>query len=218
MDNKLKLRVNIGCGRTPTEDYINMDNTLAVKLANSSLFYNLMKFLRLLSTQQIENIEWNKKHKIKFVNATKNISLKNNSSECIYTSHMLEHLSRDGAKFFLLEAYRILNNDGVLRISVPDLKFHINQYLIEKDADKFMSGLCVEPPSILRFIEKFKLTIIGYRHHQWIYHSESLSKLIVASGFKDVTVCAPGKTTIKNPGKLNLYERSDESIYMEGKK
>ena len=132
MDNKLKLRVNIGCGRTPTEDYINMDNTLAIKLANSSLLYNLMKFLKLLDTQQIENIRWNKKHNIKFANATKNIPLKNNSSECIYTSHMLEHLSRDGAKFFLQEAYRILDNDGVLRVSVPDLKFHINQYLIEK--------------------------------------------------------------------------------------
>ena len=111
-----------------------------------------------------------------------------------------------------------MNENGVIRVVVPDLALHINSYLQAKDADKFMRGLFVEAPPISKFIERLKLIFIGYRHHQWMYDGKSLCLLLEDAGFKDVVVCDPGQTLIKNPGDLNLYERSNESVIVEGKK
>jgi len=212
----MTIRVNIGCGNSPINGWINYDNSLAIKLANSPLLFFISKSLKLLRKQQIENVEWNKKHKILFADATKKIPLETNSVECIYTSHMLEHLSRTGSISFLDECLRILKIDGILRIVVPDLRMAINDYLTDGDADEFMERLRVEAPSIGSLKEKFKLFISGYRHHQWMYDGKSVSILMKNRGFRNVKVCKNGETYIKSPGELNLYEKSEESVYIEG--
>ena len=214
----MDIKVNIGCGISPTKGWINFDNSPSIKLANSPILFFLAKILKLLSDQQIKNIDWNKKNKIYFADATKKIPLKNNTVECLYTSHMLEHLSQKDAKAFLKEALRVLKVDGVLRISVPDLKIAINDYLINEDADSFIKGLYVKAPSIDKLKDKIKLLISGYRHHQWMYDAKSLSLLIKNSGFQNVKAYEKGKTSIKDPNSLDLFERSDESIYIEGVK
>lgn len=212
----MTIRVNFGCGMTPTDGWVNYDNSFAIKLANSSFLYLLAKSLRLLTLEQIKNVEWNKKHKIYFADATKKIPLEVNSVECIYTSHMLEHLSRDGASAFLNEALRILKKSGVLRIAVPDLRIVINNYSTVGDANKFMEQMFVQAPPISNLKEKLKLIISGYRHHQWMYDGKSLSLLMEESGFRDVRVYSKGETSIKNLNGLNLHERSEESVYVEG--
>ena len=204
----MTIRVNIGCGKSPINGWTNYDNSLAIKLANSPLLFFISKSLKLLRKQQIENIEWNKKHKIYFVDATKKIPLEDNSVECIYSSHMLEHLSRTGSISFLDESLRILKIDGILRIAVPDLKMAINDYLTDGDADEFMERLHVGAPSISSLKEKLKLFFFGYRHHQWMYDGKSVSILMKNRGFRIVKVCKNGETYIKNPGELNLYEKS----------
>jgi len=209
-------KVNIGCGTTPIDGWINFDNSYAIKLANSPLLYQIAKIFKLLNKKQIENIEWNKKHKIKFADASKIIPLKNNSAECIYTSHMLEHISRDGASMFLREALRVLKTDGILRISVPDLNIAIINYLKDGDANEFMEYISVEARPIGNLREKLQLLISGYRHHQWMYDGKSLSILMETIGFRNVKIYKKGETSIKNPKGLDLYERCEESVYVEG--
>jgi predicted SAM-dependent methyltransferase len=212
----MSLRVNIGCGKSPTDGWLNMDNSISIKIANSSLLYFFAKIFGLLNTKQIEYIEWIKSNKIQFANATKKLPLKDSSVECIYTSHMIEHLSRDGVLSFLKDALRVLNSGGVLRIAVPDLNILLNEYLHSKDADQFMSSSYVQAPPIKTIKQKIQLFISGYRHHQWMYDGVSLSKLLREVGFRDVVVCKNGFTKILNPGKLNLYEREKQSVYVEG--
>ena len=212
----MTIRINVGCGTTPIDGWINFDNSLAIKLANSPFLYLLVKFLKLLSKQNIENIEWNKKNKIHFADATKKIPLEADSAECIYTSHMLEHLHRDGALVFLNEALRILKTNGVLRIAAPDLRLVINNYLTVGDANEFMERMLVQAPPIGNLKEKLKLMVSGYRHHQWMYDGRSLSLLMEELGFRDVRVYSKGETSIKNLNGLNLHERSEESVYVEG--
>ena len=212
----MTIRVNFGCGMTPTEGWVNYDNSFAIKLANSSFLYLLAKSLRILNEAQIENVEWNKKNKIHFADATKKIPLRDNSVECLYTSHMLEHISREGVVFFLNEVIRFLEVDGVLRVAVPDLRIAINNYLAKEDADSFMKEIHVEAQPISKLIDKFRLFVTGYRHHQWMYDGKSLSILMKNSGFRNVRVYKKGQTSIKNPKGLNLFERSEESVYVEG--
>jgi predicted SAM-dependent methyltransferase len=211
-------RINIGCGSNPSQGWLNFDNTPAIKLANSPIKYLIAKLFGMLKKTHIENIEWNKKNKIKYADATKSIPLPPNSVEAIYTSHMFEHLSRQGAKSFLYEAKKILKIDGVLRVSIPDLKIYIEKYLANGDADEFMTGILVEAPSINTLKQKIFLFLNGYRHHQWMYDGESLSVLFREAGFKNIKVCAKGETSIKNSTGLDLFERGKNSVYVEGSK
>ena len=212
----MSIKVNIGCGRTPTEGWLNFDNSPSIKLSKAPIKYNLAKRLGLLSEQQIENIKWNKENNIHFSDATKSIPLETSYVDCIYTSHMVEHLSQEGARSFLREVKRVLKVGGVVRIAVPDLRIAVDEYLESNDADAFMRGILVQAPEITTIRQKIKLFVSGYRHHQWMYDSESLSKLLLEMGFNTVEICKDGKTNITDPDALNLREREEQSVYVEG--
>jgi len=212
----MSIKVNIGCGRTPTEGWLNFDNSPAIKLAKSPFKYKLARAMGLLNEQQIENIKWNMEHNIQFADATKSIPLQASSVDCIYTSHMVEHLSQKGARSFLKEVKRVLKVGGVVRIAAPDLRIAVNEYLELNDADAFMKGILVQPPEIKTIKQKINLLVSGYRHHQWMYDGDSLTKLLLEMDFSSVEICKDGKTNIRDSGKLDLYEREEQSVYVEG--
>jgi SAM-dependent methyltransferase len=115
----MKVRVNIGCGATPTTGWHNFDNSLSLKLAHHPTFARILR--RVLSSRQMAYIDFCRKNRIKFADATKRIPLPDASAEIVYSSHMLEHLDRAEARSFLAEAWRVLCDGGILRIAVPDL-------------------------------------------------------------------------------------------------
>ena len=211
----MTIKANIGCGRTPTTGWLNFDNSPALKISRSPLRYWISKSLRLLSKEQIENIEWNKKNKIHFSDATKVLPFNEATVDYIYTSHMIEHLSRSGVESFLKETLRVLKSGGIIRISVPDLQLAVNTYAKSKDADAFMESILVEAPPISSLKQKFRLLAVGYRHHQWMYDGNSLIKLLKKIGFHKAEVCQPGYTNMSDPGGLDCYERSENSVYVE---
>jgi predicted SAM-dependent methyltransferase len=178
----------------------------------------MAKIFNFLNKEQIKNIEWNKKNKILFADAKKRIPLPNDSVECIYTSHMIEHLSQQDSVSFLKEALRVLEPGGILRVVVPDLKRAVNSYVQTQDADAFIKNILLTPPPLNTIKQKISLFFTGYRHHQWMYDEKSLSKLINATGFSKAFVHQPGETNILNHENLNLYERSEDSICVEGLK
>jgi predicted SAM-dependent methyltransferase len=214
----MKYKINIGCGKSPTDGWMNFDNSPSIMLANSPVKFFFAKIFKLLNKEQIQNVNWNKNNKIIFVDAKKKIPLPNASVECIYTSHMIEHLSRDEAIFFLNESIRVLESGGILRIAIPDLKLVVSSYVKNQDADVFMEKIFVAPPPINNIKQKISLFFNGYRHHQWMYDEKSLTKLIKTLGFRKIFICKPGETNIIDPGNLNLYERSEDSIYVEALK
>jgi len=212
------VRLNIGCGQTPTEGWENFDNTPSIGLARSPLKLFLLQSLRMLNDKQIENIEWHKKHNIRFADATKKIPYADASVDIIYSSHMLEHLSREGAQAFLVESLRVLRKGGVLRVAVPDLQKYIDQYQKDKNADHFMETTYVTAPPLKTFKDKLKLLFVGYRHHQWMYDGASLAKLLAHVGFENVLVQPAGQTFMGHYGQLDLREREEDSVYVEATK
>ena len=68
----------------------------------------------------------------KYVNAhdlSKSIPLPDNYIEFTYSSHIVEHFSREVGKNFIFEQYRILKPGGILRIVFPDLFILCKNYL-----------------------------------------------------------------------------------------
>lgn len=177
-----------------------------------------LRKLGMISESQLDYIRYCRSNDIKFANATKRIPLSDDSVNAIYSSHMLEHLSRRDSQRFFKEALRILEPKGIVRIAIPDLAHFVDSYASHKDADRFMRDLVVEAPTIDSWVGKFSLLVAGYRHHQWMYDKQSVKKLIESHGFINITVLEAGETCIKRPGDLDLYERSDQSLYVEAEK
>jgi SAM-dependent methyltransferase len=61
------------------------------------------------------------------------IPLPDASCEVVYHSHVLEHLKRADAQFFMRECFRVLKPGGILRVAVPDLEQICRQYLLILD-------------------------------------------------------------------------------------
>lgn len=211
----MKYKINLGCGSTPTPDYKNFDNSLSIKIASFPILFFFLKLLGILNKEQIQNVEWNKNNKITFCDVTKRIPLPDNSVQVIYSSHMIEHLSKRQLSKLLKEIDRVLCKNGILRVVLPDLKKIINNYNNNENAELFMSKLLMSAPNFDTLKEKIKLLFLGYRQHQWMYDEKSFTNLLVEHGFNKVIVLKAGDTLIPNYGQLNLYERKDESFYIE---
>ena len=142
------VRINFGCGKSPIQGWINLDNSYALKLKNFYPLVTLLKILNLISRSQLRNIEFNRRTNIVFADATKKFNFDNNSVDVIYTSHMLEHLSKNSANHFIKECNRVLKKGGILRIVVPDIKKIVDDYLLNEDADDFLERSLLVAPSI----------------------------------------------------------------------
>jgi len=203
---------------TATEGWTNLDNSLSLRIAKRRGWYMLARSLGVLSGPRADYIDFCRSANIEFADATKEIPALDSSVEVIYTSHMLEHLSPNGVERFLKECYRALDSGGTLRIVIPDIEHHINAYLVDKDADRFLQEMLIVAPPIDTLKRRLTVLFSGYRHHQWMYNATSIRALLIAGGFSDVEVLEPGHTRIKDPGSLDLAERQDESIFVEATK
>jgi predicted SAM-dependent methyltransferase len=157
-----------------------------------------------------QNIAW--------ADATKRLPLTDKSVAIVYSSHMLEHLDREGALQFLAEAQRVLVNNGIIRLAVPDLRRRILQYLEHGDGDRFIGSLTMRSHNLRTIQDKIKMLLVGDRDHRWMYDAKSLSRLLNLNGFSNAAEVPPGVTHIEEPGELNLRDREDESIYVEARK
>lgn len=208
-------RCNIGCGQTPTQGWLNYDNSLSLRLSKFPLIVQILDKLGFLHERQKDFIQFARNHDIIYADAARKIPLPDKSLEVLYTSHMIEHLDCEEIKVFLKEVRRVLISNGIIRIGFPDLKMIIASYNDKGDADIFMekTGLARSNPRRLR--DHLKFLLIGDRHHKYMYDASSMVRLLSSVGFKEACEVEAGKTMIPYPGELNLRERGDKSAYVE---
>jgi predicted SAM-dependent methyltransferase len=207
------IRINIGCGRSPTEGWINFDNSPSIFLSKVYFIRALLKYLRIIDSDQFDFINFCRNKNIKWANAKK-IPIEDSSAIALYSSHMLEHMNRKEVKKFISECYRVLSKNGVIRIVVPDLSMLIDEYIANKDADALLEKTLLIDESD----KSLKSILMGYRGHKWMYDGLSLCKILKEAGFSDPAIINPGETRIQNHGSLNLSERNEESVYVEAVK
>ncbi len=209
------MRVNVGCGQTPTPGWINFDNSLSVRLAKAPGLWWILGKLNALDPAQKQFIQFARTTQVRYADATRKIPLPDHSAEALYACHMLEHLDRYEALQFLAQARRVLRHNGVLRIAVPDIRRLVEQYLATGDADAFIEATHLTVNKAHTALQRLRCLIVGPRHHHWMYDGKSLCDLLSRTGFADSRVMPAGMTRIENPGDLELAERSSESVYVE---
>ena len=106
----------------------------------------------------------------------------------------------------------------MLRVVIPDLNIRVVKYNDDHDAEEFMNSLClVNIRDRYELKGKIKYLILGDRNHKWVYDGNSFRNLVEnISPFKG-TVLNAGETNISQEysRKINLYERKEESAYIE---
>ncbi len=98
--------------------------------------------------------------------------------ECVYASHVLEHLHPDVAEHCLSEVYRVLAPGGIVRLAVPDLDRVVAEY-DPNDPDQFLMGI---------YQGRGRRAKRSARHW-WHYNARSLEALLRRVGFREMTVC-----------------------------
>jgi len=209
------MRVNVGCGQTPTVGWLNYDNSISLLLARIPGLSALLSQTGVLGDQQRRFIEFARSCRIRYANAVRHIPLASGSVEVLYSSHMIEHLDRTEVVSFLTEARRVLSSGGVIRIACPDLRRKAEAYLTSGDADAFVESLHICRPRPRTLVRRLCFLLVGPRHHQWMYNGESLCRLLLSVGFTDVSIVSAGRSRLPDLGSLDLKERVEESIYVE---
>jgi SAM-dependent methyltransferase len=209
------MRVNIGCGATPTEGWVNFDNSWAVRAARQPLLLHGLRLVGILGRQSLGLAAAARMENIRWANAVRQIPCPDSAADVVYSSHMIEHLDRDEARRFLAEVRRVLRPGGIVRLAVPDLGRLLDDYLGARDADEFVRRTNLTQPRPVGLLARLRAALIGPRHHLWMYDGASLSELLHLAGFAEMVVLPPGETAIANPGSLDLKERAEESVYVE---
>ena len=115
------LKINFGCFSSNIDGWIGVDHALRHIIVQRIPFMSffLWKFRILNDTQY----DWHKRGLFRTVvygDARERLKFGTESADYVYSSHLLEHLFRDEAVFFLKECFRILRTGGKIRICIPD--------------------------------------------------------------------------------------------------
>jgi predicted SAM-dependent methyltransferase len=212
------VRINAGCGPNPTIGWKNYDNSFSIILARRRALEAVLKAFGFINRQNVEFIEFVRNNDIEYADVSRHIPVPDKFVDLIYTCHMVEHLDRDDVRDFLGEVRRVLKPNGILRVVVPDISLLAAAYMSHKDADVFVDATLMCQPRPRGLVQRIRFFLTGPRHHNWMYDGESLSRLLSQNGFLEPLVLPPGKTTIPNPGNLDLFERSDQSVYVEARR
>jgi predicted SAM-dependent methyltransferase len=113
------VKINIGCGITPTEGWANLDNSLSVRLVRCLGAARTLRSLRLLNESSYRLAAVAYSRNIRFANAVPRIPCPDGSAGAVYSLHMIEHLDRREARAFLEEVRRVPMLPGTTNIADP---------------------------------------------------------------------------------------------------
>jgi predicted SAM-dependent methyltransferase len=205
-----KRAINLGCGITTAPGWFNLDNSPNARLSKYPWLKWMVWKLGLISDMHY-NTPFDKN--IIVQDLTKPLPFETNSINYVYTSHFLEHTSFDDAKKVLKDCHRVLKPGGIARIIVPDLKFHIQQYL--DGVNQFTTEI---PFDNAADCFMYEMRTIGKSRdpHLWMYDEKSLVQRMNEAGFKNVQVCEFKKGRCIDIDILD--NRPDNSLIVEGEK
>jgi predicted SAM-dependent methyltransferase len=106
----------------------------------------------------------------------------------IYSEHFIEHIPREACRQLLLNARAALGEEGVLRVSTPDLAFWARTYLEGRRIQHPHAGWFPDTPCAML---NDQMRLWG---HQFIYDEAELTRLLRACGFTRIARVPHGQS------------------------
>ncbi len=201
------MKINLGCGAQVVEGWVNVDYALGAKIAKVPAFRVVNSRLHLF------NLNWD--DRIFLHDLTTRFPWQDSTVEAAYSSHTLEHMSRDDGRRFVSECFRVLRPGAVLRIVIPDLRAVVDRYLTgELVAEHFVEELGVLYESSGSSI-KTRLAPLMQYPHKCMYDVQALERLLGSVGF-DARACAPFDSRIQNIKDIEIAGRTEQAVIVEG--
>jgi ubiquinone/menaquinone biosynthesis C-methylase UbiE len=220
-------KLHLGCGLSTPHGWVNLDGSWNAWLSNYPHVRKLLIYCRMIPEEKA-SIAWN--NNVFIHDVRKKLPFDNNYFSTIYSSHLLEHLYFEEAKYLLRECFRILEPYGILRMVVPDLKTIVTNYLEEINnyggietvaaADNFNMKLLLrapQPPSG-NLIYRLYSCVKDYHSHKWMYDAISLIGHLKRAGFHEVSEMKCHQSRIDDIEQIerDKGEFHGAEIYIEG--
>lgn len=193
-----ELKLNIGCGTSGVEGWVNIDNSPTILLSR------LPWGRRIFRTP-----DWPRD--VRRMDVRKRIAYPDSSVSCIYSSHTFEHFTYEESSAVTRECFRILKRGGILRIVVPDLAIAVREYLSDT----------ADPKASHRFVGRLLLggswrdLLHPGAHHQQMFDARSLVHMLKEAGFAAPEVREFGDSRMADIERIELESRRQESLYVE---
>jgi len=198
MTDAAKLKLNIGCGTSGIEGWVNIDNSPSILLSRLPLGKRIFR-----------TPEW--PPDVRRIDVRKRIPYPDSSVSCIYSSHTFEHFTYEESQAVARECFRVLKLGGILRIVVPDLGIMVRDYVADS----------ADPLASHRFISRLLLTadihdlVHAGAHHKQMFDARSLAHMLKGVGFPAPELSSFGSSRIAEIAEIELESRRSESLYVE---
>ncbi len=219
--------LNIGCNVITPESWINIDGSWSAWFAKYPCLRSMLRKFKVIDRETAQPI-WPKNIIVHDVNG--GIPFPDATIAGIYASHVLEHLSRSRARFFLQESYRVLKpGRGIIRLVVPNLEDFIREYIELKEkgtknpnpepANHLMErlGVCNDYASFSWCLRIYR-SLKDFLTHKWMYDPDSLIHLVEESGFERVSQRGFLDSGIPVISEVEKKDRFEMAICVEGYK
>lgn len=203
------MKLNLGCGLNVVDGWINVDYALGAKLTKVPLFSAINRKLKVFSA------DWDSR--VFLHDLTCRFPWGDGSVDYCYSSHTLEHLTREQGVFLLQESHRVLRPGGVVRIVVPDLASVISEYddgAIR--ADRFVEVLGVLYGTEKRGLKKLLAPFYEFPH-KCMYDTPTLITVMRGVGFL-AEERRPFESSIPGIEQIELADRTVNAAIVEGVK
>lgn len=201
------VRLNLGCGACVVDGWINVDYALGARLAKAPGFKLANSRLRLF------NMDWDPR--IVLHDLTRPFPWTAGSVQAIYSSHTLEHMSREQGAEFMRQCHRVLRRGGVLRIVVPDLHDIVTRYVRgELPADFFVEELGVLYEQRGGDLKSRLAPMLQYPH-KCMYDQKALLALFARTGFA-ARKCSAFESQIEGIAQIEVESRTVRAVIVEG--
>jgi predicted SAM-dependent methyltransferase len=139
------------------------------------------------------------------------LPLDRNSIDYAVSIHVLPEFAYPELLPVLEELRRVLKPGGTLRLCLPDLQRGIDAYL-RGDEDYFKVG--AEEVSSLG--GRFVVQMLWYGYSRTLFTTDFALELLEKAGFERVAACSFGVTASDTPEIVELDNREEESLFVEG--
>jgi len=187
-----KRNINIGCENNLIDSFVGIDGSFLIYLMKKNWIPKFIKrkiYLKTCTNNHmtldcfLEDLESKMiiHHDINY-----GIPFRDFYVENIFTSHFIEHLTKEQGKVFLEECFRVLKKGGILRVICPSLNELIKEFkddVIHYEETGNTEGVqkyLIKDISHSKYYNKFSF-------HKYIYNFDKLRKVLLDVGFKGVS-------------------------------